>query len=190
MRTLVRFTLVVAGLVLLPTAAQAAVELHRDATGEVVSAIGREDPRYDPAPAQARGDIASIRVAHLDRSVRVLMHYRALNASGQSASHGFAIRTATGLRFIDIRARPGRWAGVRRFQNANGALVPCRGISHTIDYARNSVLLVVPRSCLGNPRWVRVAGYSAILENGHAYLDDSRTTGYSNRLYLGPRVYL
>lgn len=32
----------------------------------------------------------------------------------------------------------------------------CPGLAHTLDYERNVVTLRVPRSCVGNPAWVRL----------------------------------
>ena len=34
--------------------------------------------------------------------------------------------------------------------------IRCAGFDHTIDYTANTVQLSVPRSCVGNPRWVEV----------------------------------
>jgi hypothetical protein len=54
----------------------------------------------------------------------------------------------------------------------------CRAFSHSIGYDRNLVTMRVPRSCLGEPQWVRFhvmnyrevdheSGYRVFMDNPH-----------------------
>jgi hypothetical protein len=58
--------------------------------------------------------------------------------------------------------------------------VACK-VKHTIDYTAHTVVVKVPRSCLGKPRWVRV-GMAGFTGNGTGdsslvYVDDALTNG-------------
>lgn len=70
--------------------------------------------------------------------------------------------------------------------------VTCPGLRHVTmpDHAQ-AVRVRIPRSCLGDPRWVRVGSYAASDENGVSYADESRRVGGADEQYkirVGPKV--
>ncbi|MGO4255151.1 hypothetical protein [Marmoricola sp. RAF53] len=180
-------TAAAAALVVAPAAAWAGSDTHTDPSADVVS-VKVQPTTVTSEPTQARGDIASIRVSHLKSTVRVKVRFRDLSPSGDGAGHYFALRSNNTLRYIDVEAGPGKWRGERTVYNAKDKKTTCRGASHKIDYTANTVLLVVPRACLGNPKWVRVAQYSIVAENDKVFADDARVTGYKDGFFYGPRV--
>jgi hypothetical protein len=66
--------------------------------------------------------------------------------------------------------RPG---GQHVFEKRDRRTARCRGITHTVDYARETISVSVPRSCLGNPRWVQVTpGAVGMTPAGDVYVDN------------------
>ncbi|GGF32234.1 hypothetical protein GCM10011519_02030 [Marmoricola endophyticus] len=150
-------------------------------------------------PAQAEGDVTALRVVHGPHRVRMVMQYAALSrpSGSQDAFHAFRLKTP-GHRYYDLflDAHRGRPQGERDFSHAyRFSPVRCKGLRTHIDYARDSVTASIPRSCLGNPRWVRVGGAAATFavdvdaETFSGYLDDASLPGQlRDYIKLGPRV--
>lgn len=180
-------TAATAALVLAPAAAIADSNTHADATGDVVSV--KAPNTITAQPAQVRGDITSIRVSHLKRSVQVVVRFRDLSPSGDGAGHYFALKSNKTVRYVDVEAGAGMWRGDQTVYNAKNKKTSCRGLTHRIDYTANTVTLRMPSSCLGsNLRWVRAAEYSIVSENGTVFADDARTTGFIDGTFYGPKV--
>jgi hypothetical protein len=68
---------------------------------------------------------------------------------------------------------------------------------HAIDYVKHKVTLTVPRSCLGNPRWVEageitvrvVDQRTATGSTQTAYGDDAFSPYVSNSIHYSPKVH-
>jgi len=180
-----------ATLVLAPAVAHADTDVHTDFTGDVVStSFSSNTEEWTPEPTRTEGDIVSTRVSHLDRKVRIKIKLAALSRTGRGWDFYYVLRTNIGKRYLDLDATRGRWAGKPRLTNANDKTVSCTGLSRSIDYVNDAVLVVIPRSCLGNPRWVRVGIGSIGLGSTKVFVDDARTQGNIYNLpVLGPRVY-
>jgi hypothetical protein len=187
----------VAVLVLAPTAAHAESKVHRDPAGDVASFNlsdsnpDSEDFTPTPAPTQSDGDITSIRVTHLARTVRVSLAFHELNRSGLGKFFEYRVRSNKGVRDLEVSAFSGSWAGDHSLTDNDGDNVRCKGIRHRIDYVRNTALVVIPRSCLGDPRWVRVAAVSGSVAEDHTtfFIDDARSSNYFGEKYVyGPKV--
>lgn len=183
-------TAAASALALMPGVAHADTDVHTDFTGDVVSLdFGDEGEDWTPQPTRTEGDIVSTRVSHLDRKVRIKIRFAELSRTGRGANQYLVLRSDKGKRYLLIDSSGGKWAGRTRFTNANDDKVPCTGISHKIDYVANTVLAVVPRTCLGNPRWVRAGIGTITFGASDFFVDDARTQGniYDNPV-LGPRV--
>jgi len=195
MQKFVRSALVVAAaavIPLVPTAAHADRYTYADHTGDVVSFTGGSDTAT-PAPERVVGDIAASAVAHRRGSVTVKMRYRDLTRGDEIAAHLFVIRTSRMTRDVTVVAAQGYYGGRVVMTKPSGKKVSCR-IARKIDYVANTVTASVPRSCLGQPRWVKV-GMAGILFTGLGssdmqYVDDARTNGnLGSNPRFGPRVY-
>lgn len=193
-------TLTAGVVALVPSAAHAGSNYHVDPAGDMGKITEDMDEDADPVPAPERveSDVRSIRVTHLPRTVRVAMTYRALNRVGLFKATGLRIVSDKGVREVFVSAGPGNWRGDREVRNGAGKLVGCAGMTHQLDYVNDKVLFVIPRTCLGSPRWVRVAGFSAVVVNTGTtgnpeftyYVDDARASNHwGKNPALGPRVY-
>lgn len=142
--------------------------IKADQTGEVID------------PERADGDIIRTTITHGTGNVKIKIAYRELAKVGR----GFifvAVKSNKGrsaYRNFTITTAPNKYYGTVRVENANGKKATCR-TTHTVDYAANTALLVIPRRCLGSPRWVRVAVGTVTAQNSLqlAYVDDARGNG-------------
>lgn len=193
---LVRSVLVVAATALIlaalllarPEVATADVLAQRDAVGDVSrSPVGSS--LYVPVPTQVQGDIVATRTVHARRAFWIQIRLRELTTSTQGNFHLVAIKSRWRLRNIRIDAFPGHWEGRAVTTDAHGSVVAC-AVTHRIDYDRNQVLLRVPRSCLGTPRWVRAGIRSTVAGALFAYADDARSPGAVGDLAFGRRIRL
>jgi hypothetical protein len=176
---------------LLPTAAHADRYTYADPAADVVSfpVSDGDSPTTTPAPDRAQGDVVASIVVHRRRNVLMRMQYRELDAGGVAAAHLFAIRTPTMTRLVTVFAGPGIWAGKPVMENSHGKKVRCH-ITRKLDYAANTATVIVPRSCLGNPRWVR-GGMAGLTFDAAdiAFADDARANGFVGTGTYGPRVH-
>ena len=178
-----------ASVVLLPTAAQADKLVQNDAVGDVVSVAG-ESETTTPLPDRAEGDIAWSKIRHRDRKVILTLRYRELN-TGQEMLHYYAIRTSKMKRYVYLSAGTGHWGGRVQMRNGHDKKVSCR-VTKKIDYIANTATVWVPRSCLGKPRWVKVAMAQASFDSANPdtfVIDDARANGAFSNPTWSPRVY-
>jgi hypothetical protein len=184
----VRSALVVAAATLVPlvpTAAHADKYTFTDHTGDVVTYA--KDGTTTPAPDQVEGDIAWSKVQHKSRKVVLTMRLRELN-TGTPAIHWYAIRTGKMKRIVLLEAAAGHWGGKVALFKPTGKKVRCT-VGRTIDYTSNTATVRVPRSCLGKPRWVKVAMQEASPgpDANTVYVDDARGNGGVNPVW-SPKV--
>ena len=175
---------------LIPTAAQANRYSFGDAAADVIS-IAPAATTGTPTPDRVAGDVISSTVNHKRRAVVMRLQYRDLAAETEVEVHLFAIRTNQMKRYVTVYAAPASVQGKVLMTNPHQKKVRCR-IAGGIDYTLNTVTVIVPRSCLGNPRWVRV-GMAGIVpgatETDPYFVDDARTTGtIGNDPAYGPKV--
>jgi hypothetical protein len=194
-------------LIALPaTAASAQTVLHLDQTHDVRSLdINSSGETFTRQPKISEGDVQAIAVNHARHNVTVTVKYRELSKTGTDGGHSFLFRTNTGeRREVEIATGKGLWWGRTEMATPRGDAVHCSGMSHTIDYAKNKVILVVPRSCLGKPRWVQVAEATFRMEDTSTgttsggttssdsptfYADDAFSSYVGNNLHWSPRVH-
>ena len=87
---------------------------------------------------------------------------------------------------VTVQAMPGKWKGMAELTKVSGKKVTCKGLRHSIDYDRATVVASIPRSCLGNPKWVKVGVQSGSTSDFNTfYLDDALTNG---TVGLNPKV--
>ena len=185
-----------AAVALVPTAAQAAGSSHSDAVGDqhsvaVDSAGHVTDTTSTPEPASTNGDITSIHVVNGSRVVKVVTRYRDLAATGRGLLHELQILSPNRNRLVYIDAYPGRWGGKATMRTAHGKRVSC-AVRHRIDYARNVIVVKVPRSCLGRPRVVKVGAATLVGDGaGKIFYDDAYRVGgeWTDTFVLSPKVF-
>ncbi|MGZ4493091.1 MAG: hypothetical protein ACXVWU_00190 [Nocardioides sp.] len=176
---------VVAGVVLLPTAAFAQAVTVTDPKKD--SWEQTQDPAtgaitYTQAGSAPNSDITSVRVRHTTGRVIVRTNFVSLAQNGQGVVLEAAIRTDEGLRRNAwVVKDPAKAGYVVVLHKPTGAAVGCSGLTGSIDWAGDAVVVSVPRSCLSAPRWVRVAVGAGNYGDStrRSYLDMAGTTGHS-----------
>jgi hypothetical protein len=179
----------------LPLAANAASRTYGDGTGDVWALDSPEDGRHTRAPERRHGDIVRTTFQHRQR--RVVIRTRFAELGRQSGRYVVAVRLRTEqhlVRWVRLSAGPGEntWRGrTQTFQRDNGTSVDC-ATTHSLDYTDNTVVVQIPRTCLGDPRWVQgtqgVATFSGRQVFTDNPVDDGPTAhlrGYSPRIRRG-----
>ena len=189
---LVRSALVVAAAMtvpLVPTAAHADKYVASDALHDVAKLDGTTATLQ---PDRTEGDIVRSSVRHRAKRVILTMRFSELSAVGLGDLHLFAIRSDKLNRLIVVDTGPDHWGGKVFVEKPNGKKVKGCSVRRTIDYAGNTATVSVPRSCLGKPRWVKVAmQHGTFVTQDDLYVDDARATGLdaAASFHYGPRVY-
>jgi hypothetical protein len=133
----------------------------RDRTGDVLEGRVDVEGGYGVQSDMREGDVVATTFRHGPRRVVVSTTFRALDEVGKY--HGYYLRVESArhvYRDVTLEAGPGRWGGRLVVTDRRGQRVRCAA-RHTIDYDRNVVRVVVPRSCLGRPRFVRATAANA-----------------------------
>jgi len=161
-----------------------------DQRGDVQSfTMESEEPA--PAPTVANGDVLRTVFNHADRRISVRVKFADLARIGQFRSDSLRVVTNEGVRReVSVFAGQGMWRGQADMVRPNGRPVDC-DIAHKIDYDRNLVTIGFPRSCVSNPRWVRLGLGSVWMDAAStAYADDAQIDGRINpeTLKLSPRL--
>jgi hypothetical protein len=192
---LVRTALVVAtalAVPLIPTAAEANTYRHSDAANDVVAfAPGATTPT--PQPDRANGDVIASTVKHKRTKIIAQMAYRDLaNVDGVNG-HVFLIKSNKLTRVVTVVSLPNVPSRVV-VTKPSGKKVSCKAKRY-LDYSLKTVTVKVPRSCLGNPRWVKV-GMASVFMTGLTssdtqYVDDALTSGgvSGNKPAYSPKVF-
>lgn len=181
--------------VLVPSAAHADADSHRDAVGDVRSVA--YDPDTDQVvespstaePAAKLGDMTKIKVSHTSSSLTFVLRYRDLAKAGFSHVHEVVIVTPTTARYVDVVAGPGGWKGKAQMSKPNRKKVAC-AIDRRIDYGDNVVTIKVPRSCVGNPKVVKVGAVAIIGYGSKLFYDEAYSAGgeFTDPFTLSPKI--
>ncbi len=158
------FATTVAAAVIAPAAAASAASTTvTDGTGDVWENTYNPDTSSDvwtPTESAYNTDVVSTVIKHNADRVTVKMTYNDLQKQPDvSISAVVNMRFDRGpRRFAFVDASPGSWRGSSQVFKDNAktgpAPVSCAGLSHTVDYAANTVTMSIPRTCLGSPRWI------------------------------------
>lgn len=180
-------------IVLLPSSANAASLLRADTVGDVqlITLDDSGNPTGDPVvmPDRTIGDVTKTRITHGSTSVRVEMYYRSLPKAGSYNDHEFRFVTSKLERTVSVEAGTGNWAGKATMYYKSGSKYSCSGLKFLIDYPNHRVILTVPRTCLGNPTFVKVGSGFIAVAGTKLYLDDAQlNAGNANNLTLSPGV--
>lgn len=167
-----------------PAAAHADSRTLVDARGDVWAMDTPEEGQNTRVPERRQGDIIRTVFAHNNQQVVIRTKFAQLDRAGQLSIMAIKLRTNTGMvRWISLFAGPGRdtnrWRGI--VTRGDGAPMKCA--THRIDYAAAVAEVRIPRSCLGDPRWVQgslAAGNFA--RNGTFFGDNPRNDGPSVHL--------
>src|SRR4051812_4526949 len=163
-----RSALLVGGAVL--AALAAAMPAYADAvtttdeTADVWEAVYHSDTDttdYVNAGSVLNMDVESVRVRHLANRIVVKATYVELRREGVIFGASSRLRFNDGPTVGFSLDTYNRWGGESvLYESGSGDPIRCGGFDHSIDYATNVVEVSIPRTCVGNPRWVE-ASYMA-----------------------------
>lgn len=148
-----------------------------DETDDTVTWVG--------AGSQQNVDITKTVVNHKATKLVVRVKYAELKAKKVRFASVDLMRFDDGPKLLIAVDTNSVWRGkAYLLEVGSGDEVPCSGLDHTIDYEADTVVTTIPRSCLGDPKWVEVSsfggGYFADAEGvDHNFLDNGQKAGHS-----------
>lgn len=167
-----------------PVAPQAAVTLG-DGLGDLW-VIGPGEDDWDPfAGDLPAADSTGATVRH--RATSVLATVRFVDLSpGHWQDFSMRVRSDQPFRRAIVTVDPDHPGGRDRLLDRAENRLTCPGLRHHVDYVTDTVRIRLPRSCAGEPAWVRVAlatylfrTWDTISDNPH---NDGPRPGYTPRL--------
>ncbi|HVK29932.1 MAG TPA: hypothetical protein VM575_16450 [Nocardioides sp.] len=180
-RLLLTFGVTVALLCGTASGARAESWTHRDAAHDVVKVV--QDGRVRAVPDRRTGDIRRFVARHLSTKVVVRFTmavplprgrwYFSASVDTRAQEYGIYVsgRGASADRPAFSRSGPG------------GDTATCRGLRVVVEQATSSVKVIVPRSCIGRPRVVRVALDLATYVGDTTYQDDGLQRGAFGKVF-------
>lgn len=173
-------------------AAQAAKNVHLDPAGDMVQ-IDLEGEEVTPAPEESEGDITKFVVDHRDDKVVVKATFVDLHTPEAGVLYYLPVKTNEGLRRnIILTTDPDHRQGQIELSGDD----PCNGLKRSISYADDLLTIKLPRSCVSNPKWVKVGlgmMRDSELKGGIpiGFIDDAMVDGDFGRdkPQLGPKVF-
>jgi hypothetical protein len=147
----------------------------RDARSDVLSVKERHGQDiFTPAPARDHGDIAVFKVAH--RSTAVVGTVKVRTLTRPDRLFGAVLQLRTGQATYSVVVYRTKVGEPFEAQFDGGGRHSCARLRYHLDYGRDTVKISVPRSCLGDPAWVRsraVIDYFGRVGNGGAFFADA-----------------
>lgn len=155
------------------------------------------DGSYVASSEQTNVDVESLRVRHLTNRIVVVADYVELDKGSD-----LPLFVTNRLRFDDgpavtVMVDTANVAAGESVLFTRRGPVECGGFDATVDYATDTVELIMPRKCVGSPRWVEAnyvsqayvesneaeSGYVGYVDN--ALSDGSGTGGWTERVRRG-----
>ncbi len=168
---------VTAAACLLVTAAPATAQefVRLDQRGDLAK-VGEDSTVVVPLPGRRYADVTRVRFAHRATRVVVRSTFVELNPTG-TLFGGIDVRTPRSRRFFTVMATEGARGGFLFKDNQH----PCR-VGIRISYAEELMRVAIPRTCLGDPAWVRVRyGASVLQGDGDEIIDNAGAPRFGGR---------
>jgi hypothetical protein len=172
--------------------AAAADFTHFDKHRDVLKLDNTTNEVVGPGDAPA-ADVWRTTVRHNDNRIIAKIKLADLRRVGIQADLVRVVTNEGIKRDVTVFATKGMWRGLASMSRPNGQEVKC-DITHKIDYAANTIVVSFPRSCVSNPRWIRV-GVGAVwgrnMDDKYFYADDAQRVGAVNKkgiFQLSPRI--
>lgn len=128
-------------------------------------------------PDHPEADLVKAVVKHGARKIAVTATWDNLQKVGKGGGLMVQFLTNTDLLRNGIVDMPRRnWKGKSFVTEDRGPKVNC-GVTHKVDYARDTVRLTVPSRCLKRPKWVRVIVRSTWVVGNEFYDDNPHNAG-------------
>ena len=129
--------------------------------------------------AHTDGDVSSVIVNHRKRTVRMVMSVVTIDADGGSSYRPtlfrFSLVNGRGLVKVFDLNQDNRLR-VRRLADGSYSATRCRWVHHSVDTRTDRVTVTIPRSCMRNPKVVRLEASVVDWDrSGVGYVDDAYT---------------
>ncbi len=198
MRILVSGVLTASLVLLTPGLAEAKSHTRRDPAGDVW--VGQSVPPQAStrAPEHSEGDISVVRLKHNRKYLQLFMTLRDIKRETLSSGWQFRLQNRRKkLTHVEVRAdhrTGGSPDGTLWVTDAFGEPKSCAGTrGFAINWVRNVVAITIPRTCIGNARFVRTQAWSFHFyetTNDIVFRDDgfSNTDPYSRKPRWSPWV--
>jgi hypothetical protein len=167
-------------------AAAAETQTRADATKDVLR-VRFADGQVTHLRADRAHDVVRARAVHRGNALRLVVEVRRLARHDYIAS--WYVRTPKRTWWVHYDKEQG--APYTSLFHAGGPeVLDCDGLRGTSSRRSDRVTVRVPRSCIGNPRWIRFGSSVGHETNDHVVLDDGGLDAgfYANKCRLGPRV--
>lgn len=166
------------GTVALAAPAQADRWTYDDVVGDVTQLVETDTSlSVESVPERANGDIVQVAVEH--RRSKVVIDIRTRTRITGAFIAGIELRTR-GHHFALMWMRaPGANSTELMDFNSKDLTVRCRDLKRRLVAGRTAIRLSVPRTCLDDPRWVRVGATLSTFDllTGQSMDDDGLRTG-------------
>lgn len=106
-------------------------------------------------------DVAKVVGTHYKNSVVFTMTFLDLKKANFQ-EFAMKVKTPELIRVGWVIVKPGAYGGTHLLEDNNWKKVSAKGLTHKINYKKNTVRLEIPRSRLSNPRWVRLAFWNRL----------------------------
>jgi hypothetical protein len=180
---------VTVALVVLPPAASADNKVSRDGAGDTWSPEGFDGWEATGSPRNV--DLVRTSLNHRAARVVLTARYTDLVQRDDEIDLTFSLRTNAGRAWrLFVRASYNDPATFRLGERAPDR-TECDGVTGSLSYARDTVRVVVPRRCLGNPQWITYAALAEMYNEGDGlFIDDALSPSpeprtWSSRVHVG-----
>jgi hypothetical protein len=181
-RALVAFAAASALTMSTAAAADAGSWSHADPAGDVVAFD--ETPTGTPAPTREAGDVRRTSISHGSTRIGIKIKMRK-HVKAYSIFYFFS--TPNGRYELSRMRLPGM-SEVELRKGKSTKAISCSGITWTAVRSRGTMAVSIPRSCLGNPRWIKAGVGVAAFGDEAFYGDDALQTGVTKDIDLSPKV--
>lgn len=159
--------------------AQARSYVHDDSTGDVWRAFNLESTSR--VPDQVEGDVTQVELRHHTSYVQMFMSLRDIKR--ETLNNFFYFNLQNGrkkLTQVTVGTYPrfGKPDGVLTVRDGRYRTSNCRGTKgFAINWETNKVAVTIPRTCLGNPKYLRMQAFDSFdHDTASDYSDDALST--------------
>ena len=167
-------------------AAVAQTQTRTDATKDVLK-VRLADGHVTHLRSDRAHDVVRARAVHRGKTLRLSVEVRRLARHDYIAS--WYVRTPKATWWLHYDKEQGA-AYTSLFHAGGPEVLDCDGLHGTASRRTDRVTVRVPRSCIGNPRWIRFGSSVGHETNDYVVLDDGGLDAgfYATKCKLGPRV--